>query len=80
MHRPRLDAKNDLQHPLPILAKRLPWDQIETALAPAFERRNRAWRVIQADDLFAIASQLVGLGVNAVGHPRLPIRLMASLP
>jgi len=69
----------DLQHPLAVLAGRLPWNQIEAALAPAFERRNRAGRVIQGDDLFGTSSQLVGAGVSAAGRPRLPIRLMASL-
>jgi len=79
LYRPRLDAMIDLQHPLAVLAGRLPWNQIEAALAPAFERRNRAGRVIQGDDLFGTSSQLVGAGVSAAGRPRLPIRLMASL-
>ena len=79
MYRPRLDAMIDLQHPLAILSRRLPWNQIEAALAPAFERRNRAGRVIQGDDLFGLTSQLVGAGASAAGRPRLPIRLMASL-
>jgi len=79
MYRPRLDAMIDLQHPLAVLSKRLPWNQIEEALAPAFERRNRAGRVIQGDDLFGATSQLVCAGVSAAGRPRLSIRLMASL-
>jgi len=79
MYRPRLDAMIDLQHPLAVLSKRLPWGQIEAALAPAFERRNRAGRVNQGDDLFGATTQLVGAGVSAAGRPRLSIRLMASL-
>ena len=79
MYRPRLDAMIDLQHPLAVLSRRLPWNQIEEALSPAFERRNRAGRVIQGDDLFGATSQLVGAGVSAAGRPRLSIRLMASL-
>lgn len=79
MYRPRLDAMIDLQHPLAVLSRRLPWNQIEQALTPAFERRNRAGRVIQGDDLFGATSQLVGAGVSAAGRPRLSIRLMASL-
>jgi IS5 family transposase len=79
LYRARLDAMIDLRHPLAVLAKRLPWDQIEITLAPTFERRNRAGRVIQGDDLFGITAQLVGAGVSLAGGPRLPIRLMASL-
>ena len=79
MYRPRLDAMIDLGHPLAVLARRLPWNQIEVALAPAFERRNRAGRVIQGDDMFGPTSALVGAGISAAGRPRLPIRLMASL-
>jgi len=79
MYRPRLDAMIDLQHPLALLFRRLPWNHIEATLAPAFERRNRAGRVIQGDDLFGLTPQLVGAGASAAGRPRLPIRLMASL-
>lgn len=79
MYRPRLNAMIDLQHPLALLSRRLPWNQIENALAPAFERRNRAGRIIQGDDLFGSISQLVGADVSVAGRPRLSIRLMASL-
>jgi IS5 family transposase len=44
--RPRLDAMIDLKHPLAVLAQRLPWAQIEAALAPAFARRERVGRRI----------------------------------
>lgn len=44
MYRQRLDSMIDLKHPLAVLSRRLPWGQIEVALAPAFERRNRAGR------------------------------------
>jgi IS5 family transposase len=62
----------DLQHPLAVLSMRLPWSQIEEALAPAFARRNRAGRVIQGDDLFGTTSQLVGAGVSAAERPDFP--------
>jgi IS5 family transposase len=42
--RSRLDAMIDLQHPLAVLAQRLPWDRIEQALAPKFAHRDRAGR------------------------------------
>lgn len=34
--RVRLDGMVDLRHPLSVLASRMPWLQIEAALAPAF--------------------------------------------
>ena len=34
--RSRLDTMIDMRHPLVVLAARLPWDRIETALTPKF--------------------------------------------
>ena len=39
--RARLDQMIDLRHPLVVLAGRMPWSQIEMALAPCFARKNR---------------------------------------
>ena len=39
--RARLDQMIDLRHPLVVLAGRLPWGQIEAALALAFARKDR---------------------------------------
>ncbi len=50
--RARLDQMIDLRHPLVVLARRMPWKQIETALAPAFERKARAGQVNEGSDLF----------------------------
>ena len=77
--RARLEQMIDLRHPLAVLARRMPWGQLEAALAPSFERRDRAGRVVAVDDLFGPSLQTVGGGVSAAGRPRLPIRLMASL-
>jgi transposase, IS5 family len=77
--RARLDQMIDLRHPLAVLARRIPWGQLEAALSPSFERRDRAGRVVAVDDLFGPSLQSVGGGVSAAGRPRLPIRLMASL-
>jgi IS5 family transposase len=77
--RARLELMIDLRHPLAALAQRLPWDQIEAALAPAFARRDRAGRVIEGEDLFGPTRVVAGAGVSAAGRPRLSIRLMASL-
>ena len=77
--RSRLEQMIDLRHPLAVLARRIPWAQLEGALAPAFERRDREGRVVAVDDLFGRSLQTVGGGLSAAGRPRLPIRLMASL-
>jgi IS5 family transposase len=77
--RARLDQMIDLKHPLAALAQRLPWNEIEAALAPAFARREREGRVIAGEDLFGPTLQVAGAGVSAAGRPRLSIRLMASL-
>lgn len=77
--RARLDQMIDLKHPLAALAQRLPWQQIEAALAPAFARRDREGRAVVGEDLFGPTLALAGAGVSAAGRPRLSIRLMASL-
>ena len=62
-----------------VLAGRIPWAQIEAALAPAFARRNRQREVVCGSDLFGTTLEIAGAGVSAAGRPRLPIRLMAAL-
>ena len=39
--RARLEQMIDLKDPLAVLSSRLPWTQIEAALAPAFARKHR---------------------------------------
>jgi IS5 family transposase len=77
--RSRLDAMIDLQHPLAVLARQLPWDRIEQSLAPKFEHRDRAGRQLIVDDLLGQHQVEFGGGVSNAGRPRLSIRLMASL-
>ena len=77
--RARLDQMIDLRHPLAVLATRMPWDEIEKSLAPAFAHKNRAGRVVEGADLFGTTLQLAGGGVSNRGRPRLPIRLMVAL-
>jgi IS5 family transposase len=69
----------DLRHPLAVLADRLPWSQIEAALAPRFTHQVRPGRLVAQDDLLGPSMQIAGAGLSAAGRPRLPIRLMASL-
>lgn len=77
--RARLDQMIDLRHPLAVLAQRMPWAQLEAALAPAFARRDRPGKAIPGSDLFGTTLEIAGAGVSAAGRPRLPIRLMAAL-
>ena len=77
--RARLEQMIDLKHPLAVLASRLPWDQIETTLAPAFKRKERVGKTLAGEDLFGTPLEIAGGGVSNAGRPRLSIRLMASL-
>ncbi len=74
-----LDQMIDLRRPLAVLARRMPWAQIEASLAPLFAREGRPGRVVEVEDLFGTSVQTVGAGVSPAGRSRLPIRLMASL-
>ena len=67
----------DPRHPLAVLASRLPWTQIEAALAPRFARQVRPGRAIAQDDLFGPSIQVAGGGIAAAGRP-LRIPLMAD--
>ena len=77
--RSRIDAMIDLSDPLAVLATRLPWDQIEAALAPMFAHKDRAGQTNADVDLFGPSIALAGAGRSNAGRPRLPIRLMTSL-
>jgi transposase, IS5 family len=77
--RSRIDSMINLNDPLAVLATRLPWDRIEAALAPMFERKDRSGQTNADVDLFGPSLVLVGAGRSNAGRPRLPIRLMTSL-
>ena len=77
--RARLDAMIDLRHPLAVLATRMPWAEIESALAPCFARQDRQGRPIEGLDLFGPSLQMAGAGTSPAGRRRLPIRLMVGL-
>jgi len=64
-----LDLMIDLRHRLAVLAGRLPWGQIEAALAPAFVRKNRSGQVMPGNDLFGTTLEIAGTGVSAAGPP-----------
>jgi IS5 family transposase len=77
--RARIDAMINLSDPLAVLATRLPWAQIEAAVAAKFERQDRAGDLLEGQDLFGPTQVLAGAGVSNAGRPKLPIRLMVSL-
>jgi len=77
--RARIDAMINLNDPLAVLARRLPWDQIEASVAAKFERQAREGQVLEGQDMFGPTLVLEGAGANNAGRPKLPIRLMASL-
>jgi len=77
--RARLEQMIDLRHPLAVLANRMPWLALETALAPCFQRRDRPGEPVERSDLLGASVQVVGAGVSTAGRPRLPMRLMLSL-
>lgn len=53
----------DLHYPLVVLAGRLPWAQIEAALAPYFARQVRKGRAMAHNDPFGPSLQVAGGGV-----------------
>lgn len=77
--RARLDSMINMRHPLVVLATRMPWAEIEVALAPVLAHKDRSGRVVQDADLFGPTAQLAGAGLSNAGRPRLPVRLMVAL-
>ena len=65
------DQMIDLHHPLAVPVTRMPWVEIEKALAPAGRSRKR---ICSARRCEGLASE-----VSNRGRPRLPIRLMVVL-
>ncbi|NMM05679.1 MAG: hypothetical protein HHJ18_05380 [Polaromonas sp.] len=68
----------NLNDPLAMLASRVPWGQIEAAVAAKFERQHRAGQILDDQYLFGATQALVGAGRSNAGRPKLPIRPMAS--
>ena len=77
--RSRIDAMINLNDPLAVLATRLPWAQLEAAIAAKFARQVRSGAVLEGQDLFGPTQALVGAGASPAGRLRLPLRLMISL-
>ena len=52
--RARIDQMIDLSQPLAVLARRMPWEELEKTLAPVFAHRDRQGRVTQQLGLFGL--------------------------
>jgi transposase, IS5 family len=79
LFRAHVDSMIDLRSPLAVLATRLPWVQIEAALAGKFEREHRAGVWVPSQGLFGPGAVLVGAGRSNAKRPKPQIRLLASL-
>ena len=77
--RSRIDAMINFNDPLAVLARRLPWDQIEASLAAKFERQEREGQSLEVADLIGPTEVVEGAGISMAGRPKLSIRLMVSL-
>ncbi len=64
----------DLQHPMAVLATRLPRAVIEAPVAPKLARQARPAKQASGDDLAGQYSGFFGGGVSPAGRPRLPIQ------
>ena len=78
--RSRLDAMIDLNHPLAVLAARLPWQMMEQAIGPRFARSARPLSQQELDeDMFGPSLAVTGGAISNAGRPRLNLRLMMAL-
>ena len=60
--RSRIDAMINLNDPLAVLATRLPWSQIEAAVAAKFAHQDRVGQVRQSEDMFDTTQTVIGGG------------------
>ena len=78
--RSRLDQMIDHRHPLAVLACRLPWQKMESRVAPQFAHKARPLqRIEQAPDLAGPVVRVSGGTASNAGRPRLGTRLMIAL-
>ena len=76
--RARLAHLIDPRHPLAVLAQRMPWPQLEAAMAPLLKRSTTSAEGVPVVDLFGAVPVMAG-APSPAGRPRLPARLMLSL-
>lgn len=77
LYRQTLKEMVDPRHPLVVLAKRIPWDELEARIEPLLVRNLRSSRSVSQDDLFVPSPPIAH--VHGGGRPRLSTRLMLSL-
>mgnify|MGYP002863323193 CR=1 FL=1 len=78
--RSRLDQMIEHSHPLAVLASRLPWDKMESRVAPLFAHKERPLRRAEdSPDLAGPVVRISGGKVSNAGRPRLAMRLMIAL-
>jgi IS5 family transposase len=78
--RARLDTMIDLRHPMAVLARKMPWPEIEAALAPALAHQDRKGRLVEGADLFGTTAQLAGAGLSKSGAAMVPLMTSLGLP
>jgi len=76
--RARIDQMIDLRHPLAVLASRMPWQEIEAAVAHRFVRKAHEGEAMPDLDLFGEKPQRM-VSASKAGRPRVPLRVMISL-
>ena len=75
-----LDQMIDHSHPLAVLASRLPWEKMESSVAPQLAHKVRPLRTSEeAPDLAGAVVRVSGGSASNAGRPRLSTRLMIAL-
>src|SRR5659263_287900 len=78
--RSRLEQMIDNNHPLAVLASRLPWEKMEAGVAPQFAHKERPLQQNEdAPDLAGPVVRVSGGKASNAGRPRLSMRLMIAL-
>ncbi|HAL37555.1 MAG TPA: IS5/IS1182 family transposase, partial [Polaromonas sp.] len=78
--RSRLEQMIDNNHPLAVLASRLPWEKMEAGVAPQFDHKERPLQQSEdAPDLAGPVVRVSGGKASNAGRPRLSMRLMIAL-
>ena len=77
----RLEHMIDVRHPLAVLAQRMPWQQLEHAIAQRLARAPRSQAVEALDDAVDLFGEQRARTRRAsrAGRPRVPLRVMISL-
>ena len=77
--RSRLDQMIDHGYPLAVLASRLPWDKMESRVAPQFAHKERPLQQTEEPpDLAGPVVRVSGGNASNAGRPRLAMRLMIA--